>query len=91
MELFDEDLKTISDFDFDSISEGSLRIKIGEFEPLDGSGNPYNEIDAIVVGVYDFSTDNLEGLSMPNAETLFQVGNIDRVCYLCVTIIREIQ
>ncbi len=70
--VFDEDLKTISDFDFDSISEGSLRIKIGEFEPLDGSGNPYNEIDAIVVGVYDFSTDNLEGLNI-NSEVVSTV------------------
>ena len=70
--LFKNDLMSISDFNFNAFKESDLRIKIGEFEPLDATGNPYNETDAIIVGVYDFSAENLIGLNV-NSEIVSTV------------------
>ena len=62
--IFNLQYSTINDFNFNAFNENDLRIKIGEFTPLDSTNNPYNEIDAIVVGVYDFSNDKLAGVNV---------------------------
>ena len=62
--IFEKDYVSVSDFKFENFYENDLRIKLGEFEPLDVSNNPYNETNAIVVGVYDFSGDKISGLNV---------------------------
>lgn len=70
--LFETEYTEVSDFDFNYFEDSELRIKIGEFEPLDANANPYNETDAIVVGIYDFSNENLDGLNV-NADIISTV------------------